>query len=76
MELLKALFLFFVFFISIVVSVIGIVNGIAYIDCTSFSRATGIVTKYDFGCYAYYNDKWVPNEVVYGKKILLQQENN
>ncbi len=56
-------------FMAIVLSVL---YGVDRYDCAAFEQATGVETKYEFGCYAKQNGKWVPKEYVFGKKIKAE----
>lgn len=51
-------------------AIFGIAVGVEAYSCRTFSQATGIETKYNFGCYALLEGKWVPKEYVYGNAGL------
>jgi hypothetical protein len=52
--------------------VFALIYGFDRYDCAAFERATGVETKYEFGCYAKQNGKWVPKEYVFGKKVKAE----
>ncbi len=63
--------------LAIVVLVLGgatiaIVAGIDYLSCRGFSKGTGIDTRWEWGCYANVDGKWVPSEYVFGKAKELR----
>lgn len=47
-------------------SLAGIFAGIDYISCRGFANGTGIETRWEWGCYARMDGKWVPKEYVFG----------
>lgn len=40
--------------------------GIDYLDCRGFQKGTGIETRYEWGCYANVDGRWVPKAYAFG----------
>lgn len=51
-------------------AVFTVMFGIAYVmdslSCAGFQKGTGYETRYNLGCYANVDGKWVPKEYVFG----------
>lgn len=64
--------------IVITVAVLGgfatIFGGIDYLSCRGFANGTGIETRYEWGCYAKVNGKWVPKAYVFGSAHELRMK--
>ena len=52
-----AVFIFVIFAVS---------AGIDYLDCRGFQKGTGIETRYEWGCYANVDGKWIPKAYAFG----------
>jgi len=46
--------------------IIAVSVGIDYLDCRGFQKGTGIETRYEWGCYANVDGRWVPKEYAFG----------
>jgi hypothetical protein len=55
-----------VIIIGIATLVVGGMTTISYLQCYGLHRATGIEVRYDFGCYAKVDNRWVPSQYVFG----------
>ena len=49
-----------------VVTILGLVGGIDYLDCRGFAKGTGIETQWSWGCYAKVDGQWIPKQYVFG----------
>ena len=38
----------------------------SYLSCRGFANGTGIETRWEWGCYAKVDGKWVPSQYVFG----------
>lgn len=57
----------FLAFVLALASVIGgLVVSIGVYQCHGLSRATGLETRWDGGCYVHSGDRWVPSNYVFG----------
>ena len=45
--------------------VLGMVSFVDYMTCRGFAN-TGYETRWEFGCYAKVDGKWIPKDYVYG----------
>ena len=60
-------FLSVFFFIFLALAFIALFAlSISYASCKGFEDGTGIETKFEFGCYANVDGKWLPAEYVFG----------
>jgi hypothetical protein len=46
----------------------------SYFDCKGFAKGTGYQTKFEWGCYANVNGKWMPQQYVYGSAHELRMK--
>lgn len=61
---------FLIFIIILFAVVVGIffvlIVGVDYLDCKGFKAGTGFETKWEWGCYAKVDGKWIPKKYVFG----------
>ena len=60
---------FVVFGIAIAVifgGIFGLYATVDYMACRGFAKGTGMETRWEWGCYAKVDGKWVPKEFVFG----------
>ncbi len=46
--------------------------GVDYLGCRGFGNGTGYQVKYEWGCYANVNGRWVPSKFVFGEANELR----
>lgn len=44
----------------------AVIVGVDWLDCRGFARGTGIETRWEWGCYASVDGKWVPKKYAFG----------
>lgn len=73
---------FFDFFLPLIFFVVVIIGGgsalligVDYLDCRGFAE-TGYEVKWNWGCYAKVDGKWLPKKYVFGEanEIRLKKE--
>lgn len=52
--------------------IIGFGTTLEYIDCNSYGRATEQQVKFDWGCYVYADNQWLPKSTVVGKTVIIK----
>ncbi len=48
--------------------------GVNYLDCRGFQSGTGIPTKWEWGCYAQVDGRWVPKDYAFGDAHELRHK--
>ena len=56
-----------IFLIVLFCSIGGFFVGADYLDCRGFEKGTGIETRWEWGCYAKVDGKWIPKSYVFGQ---------